>query len=40
MMKSLVFTTLLIVLTNVSNGEKPAMNILSGNNITVNVVTK
>ncbi|WP_419793250.1 hypothetical protein [Serratia fonticola] len=36
-MKNLFFMTILVVLANVNGGEKPAMNILSGNNITVNV---
>lgn len=39
MMKNLFFMTVLVVLANVSGGEKPAMNILTGNYITVNVTS-
>ena len=39
MMKNLVLMTILVVLANVSGGEKPAMSILSGNYITVTVTT-
>jgi hypothetical protein len=39
MLKDLVLVTLLFALFNVTGGEKPAMSILSDNNITV-VISK
>ncbi|WDF99827.1 hypothetical protein PSR30_04455 [Pectobacterium carotovorum subsp. carotovorum] len=40
MMKSIVLLTMMLVMVNVTGGEKPAMSILFGNNITINVGAK
>ncbi|WP_323612608.1 hypothetical protein [Pectobacterium versatile] len=40
MMKSIAFVTMMLVMVSVTGGEKPAMSILSGNNITINLAAK
>lgn len=36
-MKYLVMTTIIFVLVNVNGSEKPAVSVLSGNHITINI---